>query len=96
MKPNKELYNFVERIDVLNSNTVLMTTSRPSIRRDLEYLRNNGYDMDIDPLGDKTQARISFKNSRQMAVFASKLKVHKLWNLRAIDFVHAVRRGIEA
>ena len=93
---NTTLYDILERADVIDNETVLVVTSRESIRKDLELMRNSGFDVDIYEKDRKTEARIKFKNSRQMARFATKLKVHKLWDQRAIDFVHAVRRGVES
>lgn len=92
----RNLYEFLERADVLGRDTILLVTSRQPIKRDLEHMRNNGFDVDLDVIEDKTQARIRFKNIRQMTRFTSMLKIHKLWDQRAIDFVNAVRRGVEA
>ena len=85
------IYNYLERAVVIGKDKVRFFTSRDSFKKELEFMRNDGWNIELNESNDILEATIQFENDRQMLQFSRKLRVHKLFRAKPVMFLRTVR-----
>lgn len=85
------IYNHIERAEVIGKDKVRFFTSRESFKREFEFMRNDGWDIELDEVDGHMEATVQFENDKQMLQFSKKLRIHKLFNANPTLFLKTIK-----